>query len=264
MMKKVVVPIQAKETPIHDGHREVIEFAKQFGDVTVRITPPMSDTCTYLLEGRVIKKDIDTSLLLDSIQKLGIKHRLPKDVEWGNRERWRQSWLKKATNLIELYKDSLILDRYIKQATALTVAAYMKSGGKPEEDVTVMGPEIAHFFLKNIGKLFNSAPLEIYPRIIKDKNTKLKAQGALSHIAPTIAEELYQMVKGAQEYYKVGSNKELVKELQAAYKGRKEFWTLEDITVFEGKFYGGRIEITGFRLPIENGIWLIEEVEYFV
>lgn len=263
-MKKVVVPIQAKETPIHDGHKEVIEFAKQFGDVTVRIIPPMSDTCTYLLEGRVIKKEIDTSLLVESLQRLGIKHTFPKDTEWETRERWRQSWLKKATNLVALYRDSLILDRYIKQATALTIAAYMKSGGKPEEDVTVMGPEIAHFFLKNIGKLFNSAPLEIYPKIIKDKNTKLKAQGALSHMAPAIIEELYQMVKGAQEYYKVGSNDELVKELQTAYKGRKAFWVLKDITVFEGKFYGGRMEITGFEVPIENGIWIIEEVEYLV
>ncbi len=263
-MGKIVIPINNHKNGLHEGHKALIDFAKSFGgDTVVKVHKDTKEWGDYLLKGNPFSSVTSPYIkLLDDIDKKAAKAEI---TEWKTvPEKYRIRALDKANALVDLYKDSLLIDNYIQRAVieiaSMLVSPPITTG---KIDGIIRGPELVGFFLQSVEKLIGRRDYYIYPQIIKNPNFKIKDQGSFDRVFPDYTPQLVRLhyvVEGAREFYKPGLNSDLVKELNISYLKRP--WKVKDIAVFEGGLISGRMEVTQFEFPTHPGSIIIEEVDY--
>ncbi len=268
---KIRIPIQYKQDGLHFVHKELIEYAKPYGEVQLHIFPNTLRWGHYLKTGIRLGRFSDAgdlSMLQQDAAKLGVELLwespvgLQKEIKVPFKDRailWNGAY--KVANS---YKEKLILDRYVELA-----AIYLCSNKifkiKPA-DFSLRGPEVHSFFVKATGKTKKDCECLIYPQIIKDSNLGIKRQSILKEMDAYMlkhVERLPYIVSGFKDRCRVGSNQELVNEVNSSYAHRP--WKIMDITVFENNgIVDGRLEVIGFSFPTGRGIALVEEANYYV
>lgn len=269
-MSNVYVPLAGKSIRIHKGHRELIEYAKSLGDVTVVLIPRFRNQVAHLLDNITIEYDEDLTEQINSIKELGVKVKLREFLTIDSETRTRL--LPEAQEFVELYKDELLLERFYRRAISTLMTILVKSEIEENRKIStsIYGPEVINFFFKSVGKLLGNSEYFIFPKVVKHTKTRIRYQGVYNKVPSEIREsvlELRDVIDSAKPYYKIGSNVSLINELNISYKDK--VWEVYDIGVFEGGMVDGRLETTSFRFPLPdkpgtkgNSI-LIEEIDYY-
>jgi len=261
-----------KNAKIHMGHRELIEYAKSLGDVTIVLTPKFRSQVAYLLDDITMGYDEDLTEQINSIKELGVKVEVKEFLKIDPETHTRTRLLLKAQAMVELFKDELLLERFYRKAV-YAVMAYLvrwETGKTRGPGTTIYGPEVVNFFFKSVGKLLGKSDRLIFSKVVKHTETKVRYQGAYDIVPSGIRDsvlELRDVIDSAKSHYKVGSNISLVNELNISYK--EKVWDVYDIGVFEGGIVDGRLETTSFRFPLpdkpgtKGSSVLIEEIDYY-
>ena len=262
-MGKVLIPIENHVNGLHKGHEAIIDFAKSFpGTHIVRVLGNAKNWRNHLLTGGPFAPEFISPKMNKNIEDKGC---VAEEVNLMQvYEAWRVPMYNKATALVSLYKERLILDDYIKRAIAMVMGSMaFKYSTVDRNDIIIRGPEVNAFFQKSMQKLLGGPEIIIYPNIIKNLTTNIKEQGILDKIPSAYypyINRLYKVIEGAKEYYKVGKNEKLVQELNDAYSGKP--WTIKDIVVFDGGMVPGRMAITQFIFPAYEGTAIVEDIDY--
>jgi len=271
-MGHVAVNILAKQGAIHNGHKAILNYTKQFGKPMAIITPNPMGWSNYVMHGTpYTESNIDITPQLASIHELNIE-----TVVLENKmidEKLRQTTLQQVTSFVNLYKDQILSDRYISFTiyTATSMLLRSKSGidYKFKVDRFVRGPEFVNFFIKAMGPLMGlestiAEKYLIYPHIIKDEKFGIKAQSRLDNVPEIYQEEIKRIpyiVAGARDRFKVGNNKDLAQELREVYGPSRKI-KLDEILVYEGGFVPGRLEVVSFLYRDPKGYTFVEDVNY--
>jgi len=247
----IMIPMHPKSSGIHEGHKAIINYAKQFGDPVVVI---------YKL--KEYHKNINIKKQIQSLDDFGISSRVIEIIPINEEKKHK---ITSAINcIIDIYKEQLILPRNINRAKQSIISYYNRNLSFPKTTAMLYGPEPIHFFLKSIAKLKGRIEYLIYPYIIKPKNN-IKYQSLASNLELTqlqLFPSIKKILNESRYLYKKGSNIKLVEELNYSYKKPK--FNIEDITVFEGGIFEGRLEVVGLHFHRKNGSTLLEEIDYFI
>ena len=242
---------------LHLGHESVINFGKQFGKVTATPIENLLGRNRYLETGSGTSKyRINLGKLNADCEKLDIKIDKPTYIQVT--EEKRISLYNQASSFVNIYRDFLLTERYIRQARCSLMAG--KLTDPKGYNLIVSGPEVLNFFYKRIANLFDVPERKIYPSIVKDEYGLKRSSS--SEAIPFDIKRLRRVIGGARDRYKIGDNEKLVKELNYSYP-KTVGWRINDILVYEGGFVDGRIEVTSFSYLGPSGLCLLEEVDYY-
>jgi hypothetical protein len=247
----ISIPMHPKNSGIHDGHKMIINYAKQFGNPIVVI---------YKL--KEYDKNIDITNQIQSLDDFGIPSRVIEVLPISKKKKKKISSI--VNYIVNLYKDQLILPRNIDRAKQSIERFYYRK--KIFNKSTILyGPEPIHFFYKSFSELTTSNKNLICPYIIKPENS-IKYQALTFKLEPEQQEmflSIKKLLNESKYLYKRGNNIKLVNELNDAYKKPK--FNIEDITVYEGGIFEGRLEVVGLHFHREDGgSVLLEEIDYFI
>jgi len=262
-MGRVIVPIANHSEGLHAGHQALLDFAKTFpGTYVVKVVGRPRDWLNHLTLGLGFAPEKKSQKMVQDIIDKGFI------VEDQNAfkidESWRAPMAQKAAAFVSLYKDFLLTDDYIQRATAIVMGAMaFQHSTVSRNDIIIKGPDIASFFQKSVSKLGNSVDIEIFPKVIKSSITKIREQSSFNKIPSmynNFINRIRYMLDGAKDRYKIGKNDKLVQELNDAYV--LNTCKIKDILVFEGGLVPGRLEVAQFTFPTDEGIIVIEEIDY--
>jgi len=261
-VSKILVPMAGKKGPIHTGHVELIKYAQSLGEVTVQISPKFLSWAHRLITGVQTEESEDLTEMINSIENLGVQvevTRLPTIPE-----RRRLIELEIAKKWVEIYRPSLISDRYCHFALSALMGIVLK--GKTKScDKAVRGPDTIGFFLKSISKLFGWPERVIMPNMVKDPVTKIRCQGTVVKLPSKFHKELPNLRAVAEEAkpkMRKGRNNKLVGNLNKSLKDKE--WKVHEAIIFEGGIFEGKIEVVSFSFPFgEKGTMIIEEIDYY-
>jgi len=271
-MIKVTSPMGLHLEGLHDGHRAVLEYAKQFGDrIVVPIVPQIQHWYTYLSTGRYLinkkysKKELEA--FRNEIKEIRALGAFPRPFHLNPvPEEKRQEWQVQAEEVIKDFENQILTPAHRQIAIAVTAGvmrdlAHPKSGSVK---YTVRGPEFHNFVLKYVKeKIHSHVEVKIYPNIIKDPVTHIRMQGSQFRIDSGYVYQsraLGSVVGGIRPYFKVGLNPKIVSDVNGSYG---DIWKLKDIIVLEGGIIPGRLEIVQFVFPKQGGgSIIIDDVKY--
>jgi hypothetical protein len=255
---KVGITVQRSDHGFHAGHLALIEYAKQFGDVYVQLVENLIARNHYLRTGQGSPKyQLDTKIYDEQCQALGIKYLKPVYITLEPAR--RQAAYEYARQTAEKFRSFLLADRYIDQATyAMMIRPSVWADKQSYPDMYIMGPEIVSFFLARTWQTLHRTPIQIYPRIVKDE-CGLKASHSWKEV-PFDKSRIRHVINGVRDRYKVGTNDDLVKELNLSYPPSVG-WRVHDILVWDGP--RGRLEVTSFTYRTAAGMHIVEEIDYY-
>jgi len=272
----ILVGIQAKNTPIHQGHIELIEFAHTLGRVVVQINMNSLEYIGFLATGEKrtsVKEDI--GLEVASIGEVGVSDIVLKRHEVDSiSESEREDRKARADRVLQVLKNVYISDTRMNQCRIRFMQYHdsmkrIPRGQLPK--IAVLGPELENFFvkaaLKHIASLGHPVvdQIVIFPKVVKDeyglrfRTSYPKVIGADEiDLLRTLPPKVDQLRKD----FHIGTNPEVVIR-ENALLPKDSKWRYWEIIIYEGEFFGnGRLESVTFGLQIENGIHLIEEISY--
>lgn len=255
---RLTVANQPNKT-LHEGHKALINYGKQIGDVVVTIVEDNLARNRYLFTGQGTSKyQVDYTSLRESCETLQVQHTLFPYVLVP--EETRLKAYEEASTLVNMFQDVLLEPRY----TQFLLSSVMLSilGVKDDADVVLYGPEVQFFAWKKLSAiLWRSKEILIYPHnFVKDQaGLKVGTRELPNHVDTT---KWRSVINVARDKYKVGRNQELVAELNASYPASLG-WRIHSILVYEGGFVDGRLEVTSFSVRTKAGLEIIDEVDYF-
>lgn len=268
----VTVGIQTKKYPIHQGHIDLINFAKQYGNVVVTIND--LDWLRHFINSHPGSREQETpsQSQLDSLKPLGVKV-VHQKFSFSDEE--KIELVKKANAIIEPLKNQLILQRKIEICRSYCVRflQFLSEKKKPSIKYLVSGPDVDYFFLKeafkdntDTGTLRFPKNKILYPKVSKDPNTLLRYQTSSAVLTPEeigSCKELAKIISRVREKFIKGSNISLVNNLNMDYSNKP--WRIGDITVFKDGIFGESIlEVIGLVI-LRDGIVpiaFLEEMNY--
>ena len=263
-MAKVCVKITNSDAGLHKGHEAVIQYAKQFGDVTVEILENLRDRNRYLETGHGTSiYPIEYKKLKDGCDKLSVGIEKPLYIQIP--EETRLLYFDIASKIANESdkKIPFLTERYKKQAICSIMYGICRKAAGWNYDKVVYGPEVMSFFYKAISSTpwGHGENTEIYPYIVKDEDgLKLSTR---SDKLPFKKNELKSAINASKNKYHVGRNDELVQELNQQYP-TSIGWRWYEILVYENSHGSGRIEITSVSyVTSEGGLSLFDESEYY-
>ena len=265
----VLVPMSGRETEIHEGHIQLINYAKKFGDPIVIVDQGFKKWVRYLASRDFkTKPDLEENVTAEvaSIEKQGVKVFVNKPPAVNSRV--MNNIHRSSVGLAQIYEKELMFKRYFRLAVATLVGRTLAKRRWQivrNPPISVRGPEVLSFFQKSVSKLMGGSEVEIMPTIVKDPATKIRMQGSMAGIPKTMREHIVKfrdVVDNAKSHYEIGRNIKLEKELRLSYK--QEPWRVGSIGVWEGGMIKGRLEVTTFVVANDSGgSILLEEVDYY-
>ena len=257
-MVKVSVPITRTNDGFHEGHKALIEFAKSIGEVSVTMVENPMHRNTYLLTGKGTSKyPINTVKFANDCKQLGVTYR--KAVYLRLSEDVRLKRYEKAKKIVDRpeIREQLLAERYIRQAICSLMWTF--SFTNKGVDYIVQGPEVASFCFRAISrKTGKFLERKIFPRIVKDEHG-LKTSSSWKNF-PGDRSKLRPIVDDIRTSYQIGSNTELVKELNSSYPADRG-WKFYDILVYERDTC--RLEVTSFDYVVNGAGGIVEEIDYY-
>jgi hypothetical protein len=243
----VVITMRPHPEGLHAAHKEIIEFAKTFGDVTVRILD---------LEGR------DLSKQADDFNDLGVKHRFLVPSTPLTAEE-KQEFTDRAVEMIAPYKDELKLVYYYNWAIPLITGYFRRLKEKENNvDIVVSGPQVIAFFMKRIAEDYKwPVQFQIYPKQIKNPETGMSYSGS---IIKNVPKSFWPKLKEIRKA--IDQNKADLAKKQIPYLNKRiedPAWKFENFYRWEGGIIDGRIDVTKLQLFTNNGSFSIGEVDYY-
>jgi len=279
-MSKILVPI-ADHKYLTAAHKALIEFAKTLGEPVVTIILGLREWNQWLRDGTlgydpvvgVVKTKEDMFPPIEERQLQEVRDMGVTDIEVVSpnlvSDSDRDQLYKEAKSLVDLYADQIILYRYYLLAISSVMRRWCRDKVRnlgADVEYVVRGPELTAFFMKHVGRLFGSLPHVIMPEMVKDPDTKVRSQFTMERVPPRYMDiifELHPVYLSFKDRMKIGSNSELVKEVNNSYKSKK--WELIDTTIWEGGIVEGRLQIASFRVMIDDrgGGIIIEDADYY-
>jgi hypothetical protein len=263
-MSRVIIPIADHVSGLHNGHLQVINFAKEFpGNPIIKVIKDARNWRQHLTHGGPFIPQPVSPKMYKDINKINVP------MEEVNvqpiPEPQRAAMYKKASALVSLYNDALLLDEYKWRATVLLMGLFAFTHSTiSRSDVYVRGPELVSFFQNSVRKLIGGPEVKIYSKIIKNKENKIKEQGSLDYL-PSFCNahinRLRSVIDGAKPYFKPGKNHDLIAELNSAYSSKP--WNIKAVAVYEGGMVPGRLEMVLFEFLTDRGTSIVEEVDYY-
>jgi len=260
-MSRVSVPIINNPDGLHEGHKALIQFAKQYGDVYVALGERVQDRNKYIETGKTQSEyNIDAKKMKQDCDKIDVALVLPDFLEVS--ESRRILMYNRAVGFMETCKDLLISKLYIKEATFALASSLMRPQTLERQyDFLIYGPEPLPFFFKKIASMAGTyGERPIFKQVVKDKdNIKI---GSSWKNAPINKKRARQIIDAARGRYKVGNNSDLVEEINNSMLSTEE-WKVYEMIVYEGGFVEGRIEHTAFCYPTNPGLAVVHNIDYF-
>lgn len=266
-MGKVVFNVTNTPSGLHNGHKAVIEFGKQLGNVEVHIVENLPARRKYLREGIGTKKyKVDISAIKDDCDALGVECVKPVYIDVP--EQARVEAYSKAEAFVQFIGEQLFSGIYAGETSyrymglMIDSLAVTRLLGHQGYDAMVTGPEVPFFVLQRFGKLLGTSPIEIFPHIIKNQYG-LKESSTINSNTFWCLSDLRGVLNGIKRHVTVGTNQKLIQEVNEAYPPVSG-WRLLEATVYEGGFVNGRIEVYRFKvMSINNDIKFVEDIDYY-
>jgi len=242
----VILPMAAKKVAIHQGHVEIINYAKQFGRVLI----------VLILNPNETYQPGDLRPMYQSLSPLGIEEVVLRKPNWDNDD------LKNTKEEFKDLKYDFLSGDKLETYHKYLAAQRYRWGVKMK--TMVMGPDIENFLTKVAlkSKKYEDR-LTIFPKIVKDKYWLRIRTTPLN-----ISEEQYVILKTLPSEtdrirfkFHVGDNADVVHWGNRHYKNVK--WRYKTIQVFEGEPWGGRFEyiVYEFDNP-DGGTRVVDEANY--
>jgi len=255
-MDKAVLIMQDHPQGIHNGHRELIRFAKsQVDELIVGITPDYHKWIRYLVFGepyRASKKILRKQVM--QLKAMGIDHWYMKRKFFISRPR-RLLAFKMAKEILAPHEEQLLFERYKTMATAGIMGYFLRSQ-KRQYDLVIRGPEVVNFFFDHISDRTGWPRTKFLRRIVKNQGG-LKYQSSLKDVDEADQAEIKRISDEVKSFLKKGDNFEIINEINRSYDEKK--WDMKEATIFEGGFVKGRIEVVSFKI----GNKTIEDIDYY-
>ena len=209
-------------------------------------------------------KNIDTTKQIQSLDDFGTPSKIIELLPPNKKQERKISSI--VNYIVNIYKDQLILPRYINRARNSITRYCLKKKSPKTQSIVLYGPEPIHFFFKSFEELMSTNRNIICPNMIKPEGS-IRHQSISSDLEPKqqkMFPTIKKLLNESRYLYKKGSNTKLVSELNHAYK--KPRFKINDITVFEGGIFEGRIEVVDlhFYKGGTKGSTLLEEIDYFI
>jgi len=250
---KILAPMAGHIFGLHDGHRALLKWGKQFGDVHAAITPNWPKWQSYLVHGdkNILPQDISKQTA--ELEKLNIPYFIREPIFLN--EHRRKELKKEVESAIDAYSEFILFDRHREFLIAAIMQRLLR---KIDYDLIIRGPEAPSFILKDLRGFFGWIEMKIFPKIIKDKND-FKCQTLLNReeVKAFDFKILKNVKKEIRPHIKPGKNIELIRNYNDSNKNPD--WKISNIGVFEGPLFGGRVEV--FRFFIKR-FWL-EDCDYY-
>ena len=158
-MDKIGIQIVNSHKGLHKGHETLIDFGKQFGEVTIAPIEDMLHRNQYLEQGiGTPRYRLVLGKLEEDCARLGVRLGRPSYIKVPEEQRIKA--YNQAKAFVNLYKDFLLTERYTKQIAFSIMPNYLSSVSKTP-DLLVAGPEIMHFFFKRITPLWGGPERKI-------------------------------------------------------------------------------------------------------
>lgn len=248
----VRVVMQAKNVPIHQGHINLINFAKQYGNVVVIIRDFkwLMTFCLYgMPESQVIPELMNVQL--ESLKPLGVniiyqgEQQLKSEVLKNMTNEVQVEWLNSAKEKVKPFEDQLILQRKINLCIIQEMRIKIWNsiyGTKIPFSYSVTGLDVDYFYSKVacLG-IFTNWPNNriLYPYRDIDPETGFNYQYANSILTLEQKKsclELREIIEGVKHSYVKGLNTELVDEINSKYPNK--LWKMNDIAVLRDGIFG--------------------------
>lgn len=180
----ILVIIQAKKVPIHQGHIELINFAKTLGDVTVQVNYDTLGYSSYLdtgVKGSPEEGFPDQKKVFESVDVNLVENKLlDGGIFEDDRIKLREAcWAR--VNAMNLNLPENLIQRVFKAYVSFIgshIKNFKQQSKYPKYDQIVLGPEIEHFYLKYLfknmiaeGKRSNykKDSITIFPKTVLDE-----------------------------------------------------------------------------------------------
>jgi len=258
----VVIVMQTKNAPIHTGHKNLINFAKQYGNVVVLIRNLRWFTRFCFTGEKSLQEVFDISSQVESLEALGVQivyQDLNADLNLNAMmtEEVRTEWLASARKKVKPFENQLILERKINLCVLQEIRVNIWRtlyGDTLPFAFSVVGPDVDYFYAKAAcDGAFTNWPANkiLYPNRETDPETGFTYQtlllNALTYEQKTICLELRQILDSVKYRFVKGLNTDLVNELNAQYSGAR--WRMKDIAILtDGIFGASTIECLLFSI----------------
>jgi hypothetical protein len=271
----VIVVMQAKNVPIHRGHINLINFAKQYGNVVVLIRDFkwFVRFCFLGIKDTEIEEDIRQQV--ESLESLGIQvvyqPLIPESQAFiaSNimTDKVRIEWFNSAKEKVKPFEDQLILQRKINSCILLEMRINfwkVVHGETIPFSSSVVGLDVDYFYAKIVCKnAFTNWPQNriMYSSRDVDPETGFNYQTSTSSLTPeqrTSCLELREIIDGVRHRYVKGLNTELVNEINSNYPNK--LWKMNDIAVLrDGIFKTSVLECLSFLFVAQDSSIIIVE-----
>jgi len=260
-MPRVAVPVINSPYGLHDGHKAVINYAKQFGDVYVNVGDNIRERNRYLETGQDLNvPPTDLTKIQQDCNELNVQIILPDYIHGVEQKRGLAH--KRAKDFVDIYEDLLISKFYIKHVVgALTTNFILPPGLERQFDFVVCSAEPIAFFFKKVALLsgmYGERP--IFKQIIKDIYG-IKVGSSWMNV-PFSKQRAREIIDTTRSQYQVGDNPNIVTEINKTLL-QNENWKVTQIIVFEGGFVEGHIEDVWFSYPTNPGTAIVNNIDYF-
>ena len=261
---KVGILISNNSNGLHKGHKELINFGKQFGDVTVYVIENMSMRNKYLLRGQGTDKyKVNLTKMQEGCNELGVSLKLQPYISIS--EQARLLYYEKARTFVEGYRKNLISQRYIQMAICSVMIGMIytqsnQSISYNESNIMVAGPDVLSFFYKFIAQICGWSDRKIFKQIIKDEYGLKESSSFYETPISYDKDKLRRIVDSVRWRYEIGDNNKWVREINEKYA--TENFRVSEVLVYEDGFVEGRIEVTAFSFVTPVGLKIVEEVDY--
>lgn len=262
----IIVLLHGNNTPIHEGHQALFDFAKTVGDkVVALVVRNVTEWYHFLRTGMIVDNPKTvTDKLVESLDAIGVPH-VFQDPDFSVPEEKRQEVMDKMAELIQAYREQLYLKRIGEICQMMLADIVLR---KPlGEAGRVKGPDVEAFVLKDVmnrGRLGadHTSQVHILPKMIKSASGLKIKRDKMEEGFMTQAQveefnygQIGNIFRLAREQYKEGWNGPLVERLNTKYADfQKGLWKFYEIVVYEGGIFENyRVELTSFELPQPNG-----------
>lgn len=268
----VLVPIQARNEPIHGGHKRLIEFAKTIGDkVVVILSRNVREWSSFLQSG--IKLPYGPEDILErvsSIESLDIPIVI-RDPDYSFiSDKDRILALEEAKQILNNFKDQVCLQRVWLMCVSTITSIILRKRAKEIAKAIVLGPEVVNFVAKaSVDYIYTGRQnkIQIFPEIIRDPSTNLMFKTSLPQLSKEqidLLPEIGQIMQIIRKRHKDESDEEMLMSLNQEFKSnQKDRWKFHEISIFEGGIFEDfRLYIITISLPLERGgLGFIEDLE---